>query len=275
MSFAIRSARRDGAPTRRAASANRSFFAMSCDVSLIAREQKALIERALASRSTRRDADADADAETSASLAPFARSSPTRLPYAFAAARLTSSDVLYDFGCGDGAVVIEAARRFGCACVGLELDEALVARAEADARERNVSHLCEFLIYDIAQIEAKDLDRGCASTRALAPTVVFLWLTGGGLAKLSPKLMDVYANAATPFRIITCVDALDSACDFVRDGAFASPTEEQKQWRVVRGAYAKYGVFVVPPRTISLAEWARGDAIDDDHDFTRSSPEST
>lgn len=44
--------------------------------------------------------------------------------------RLTDADVLYDLGCGDGRVVIEAARRYGCRAVGVEIDprRALAAR---------------------------------------------------------------------------------------------------------------------------------------------------
>lgn len=32
-------------------------------------------------------------------------------------------DVLYDVGCGDGRVLIAAAKRYGCRCVGIEIDE--------------------------------------------------------------------------------------------------------------------------------------------------------
>jgi hypothetical protein len=32
-------------------------------------------------------------------------------------------DVLWDLGCGDGVVLIEAAKRCGCRCVGLDIDQ--------------------------------------------------------------------------------------------------------------------------------------------------------
>jgi len=36
--------------------------------------------------------------------------------------------VLYDLGCGDGRICIEATRRFGCRSVGCEIEASLVAR---------------------------------------------------------------------------------------------------------------------------------------------------
>ena len=34
-----------------------------------------------------------------------------------------SQDVLWDLGCGDGVVLIQAAQRCGCRCVGLDIDQ--------------------------------------------------------------------------------------------------------------------------------------------------------
>ena len=42
-------------------------------------------------------------------------------------------DVVYDLGCGDGRIVIAAARKFGARGVGIDIDPALVARAQSNA----------------------------------------------------------------------------------------------------------------------------------------------
>jgi len=45
-------------------------------------------------------------------------------------------DVVYDLGCGDGRIVIAAARQFGARGVGIDLDPNLIRSArEAAARE--------------------------------------------------------------------------------------------------------------------------------------------
>jgi 2-polyprenyl-3-methyl-5-hydroxy-6-metoxy-1,4-benzoquinol methylase len=56
------------------------------------------------------------------SVSPFAPCAASRLPHVFAAARLSASSVLWDLGCGDGRILHEAAARYGCRCVGVEID---------------------------------------------------------------------------------------------------------------------------------------------------------
>ena len=52
-------------------------------------------------------------------------------------AKVTKKDVVYDLGCGDGRIVVTAARTIGCRCVGVEIDPdrpAVLARREMEAR---------------------------------------------------------------------------------------------------------------------------------------------
>ena len=53
-------------------------------------------------------------------------------------ARVTKSDVVYDLGCGDGKIVIAAARDFGARGVGIEIDPDLVKTANAAAKAAKV-----------------------------------------------------------------------------------------------------------------------------------------
>jgi hypothetical protein len=55
-------------------------------------------------------------------------------------------DVVYDLGSGDGRIPIAAASEFGARGVGIEIDPALVTRAQAKAREAGVEDRVEFRV---------------------------------------------------------------------------------------------------------------------------------
>ena len=47
-------------------------------------------------------------------------------------------DVVYDLGCGDGRIVIAAARTYGARGVGIDIDPALITRARVNAQQAGV-----------------------------------------------------------------------------------------------------------------------------------------
>ena len=51
-------------------------------------------------------------------------------------ARVTSDDVVYDLGCGDGRIVIAAATRRGARGIGIDIDPQRITEAEALAQRR-------------------------------------------------------------------------------------------------------------------------------------------
>jgi len=59
-------------------------------------------------------------------------------------AEVKSDDVVYDIGCGDGRIVIMAAKRYGARGVGIELDPERLKEARHNAREAGVEDLVEF-----------------------------------------------------------------------------------------------------------------------------------
>mmetsp|Transcript_15732 Transcript_15732/g.45350 ORF Transcript_15732/g.45350 Transcript_15732/m.45350 type:complete len:219 (+) Transcript_15732:53-709(+) len=62
-------------------------------------------------------------------LAPFNPTHESSIDVAIDLLQLQSADILFDLGCGDGRMIIRAASRVdGLRCVGIELDESLVAR---------------------------------------------------------------------------------------------------------------------------------------------------
>ncbi len=91
-------------------------------------------------------------------------------------AKVTRDDVLYDLGCGKGAIVIEAAKKIGCRCVGYEIDPERVAAARAAVAAEGLSHL--------VRIEQRDI-----FTLDLSPaSVITLYLLPSLNVKLMPQL---------------------------------------------------------------------------------------
>jgi SAM-dependent methyltransferase len=91
-------------------------------------------------------------------------------------ARVTSEDVVYDLGSGDGRIVILAAQKYAARGVGIEIDPQLVARSREIAREAGVE--------DKVSIIEGDLFKADVS----AATVVTLWLSASINAQLEPIL---------------------------------------------------------------------------------------
>jgi hypothetical protein len=85
-------------------------------------------------------------------------------------------DVVYDLGAGDGRIVITAAKEFGARGVGIEIDPALVARAQANARAAQVEDKVEFRLGDMYAADVRPA------------TVVTLFLHPQPNLKLRPKL---------------------------------------------------------------------------------------
>jgi SAM-dependent methyltransferase len=91
-------------------------------------------------------------------------------------AGVKQSDLLYDLGCGDGRIVVTAAKKFGCKAVGYEIDPQRVIEARDNVKKRKVEAL--------AKIEQKDiftLDLSEAS-------VIALYLLPAMNVKLLPQL---------------------------------------------------------------------------------------
>lgn len=89
----------------------------------------------------------------------------------------TAKDVVYDLGCGDGRVVIEAVRRSGGRGVGVELDPKLVRLAQENAARAGVDTRVVFRTEDLFLTDVHEA------------TVVLLFLWPEINRKLLPKLL--------------------------------------------------------------------------------------
>jgi SAM-dependent methyltransferase len=112
----------------------------------------------------------------SQSLAPFVPTPPDVVDRMLAMAGAGPGDVVYDLGCGDGRIVIAAAQKFGARGVGLDIDPALIARAQASAKAAGVTDRVTFRVQDVMKADLSDA------------TVVTLYLLAASNAKLRPIL---------------------------------------------------------------------------------------
>jgi SAM-dependent methyltransferase len=93
-------------------------------------------------------------------------------------AKVTRNDVVYDLGCGDGKIVIAAAGRYGAQGVGIDIDPARIAEANANARAAGVTGRVRFILGDLfdERIPIRDA------------TVVTLYLLPALNQRLRPRL---------------------------------------------------------------------------------------
>jgi hypothetical protein len=92
-------------------------------------------------------------------------------------AAVTSSDVVYDLGSGDGRIVITAAKKYGARGVGVDLDPERVKEANANAVTAGVTDRVKFVEQDLFETNLKEA------------SVVTLYLLPAVNLKLRPKLL--------------------------------------------------------------------------------------
>mmetsp|Transcript_4581 Transcript_4581/g.9886 ORF Transcript_4581/g.9886 Transcript_4581/m.9886 type:complete len:189 (-) Transcript_4581:614-1180(-) len=85
-------------------------------------------------------------------------------------------DVIFDLGCGDGRVLITAAKRHGTRGVGYELDPELAAAATANVTSSKVDHLVRIIHGDASKANVSEA------------TVLALYLSDRGNRQLVQKL---------------------------------------------------------------------------------------
>jgi hypothetical protein len=68
-------------------------------------------------------------------------------------AQLGPEDILYDLGCGDGRIVVAAAKKFGIRAVGVDINPARIAEARANARHDGVGDRVQFILGDAKKVD--------------------------------------------------------------------------------------------------------------------------
>jgi SAM-dependent methyltransferase len=77
-------------------------------------------------------------------LAPFVATPMLVVEKMLEMADLDGDDVLYDLGCGDGRIVITAAKKYGARGVGIDLSLERIEESRTNAKEAGVENLVEF-----------------------------------------------------------------------------------------------------------------------------------
>ncbi|MCX7887519.1 MAG: methyltransferase domain-containing protein [Verrucomicrobiae bacterium] len=102
-------------------------------------------------------------------------------------AEIKPGDIVYDLGCGDGRIVVTAAKRYGVRAIGVDIDPERVKESLENVRSNKVEHLVTILQKDIFAMDFSDA------------TVVFLYL----LPSLNVKLMPQLAKLKPGSRIVS------------------------------------------------------------------------
>lgn len=110
------------------------------------------------------------------SLAPYVPTPQDVVERMLALAGVTGQDVVYDLGCGDGRMVITAAKKYGARGVGVDIDPERIAESEANAKQAGVEKLVTFRLQDATTVDVSPA------------TVVTLYLLSSSNLKLRPTL---------------------------------------------------------------------------------------
>jgi len=102
-------------------------------------------------------------------------------------AEIKPGDVLYDLGCGDGRIVVTAAKRYGIKAVGFDIDPARIKESLANVKSNKVEHLVTIKQEDIFTLDLREAN------------VVTLYL----LPELNVKLMPQLAQLKPGSRILS------------------------------------------------------------------------
>jgi ubiquinone/menaquinone biosynthesis C-methylase UbiE len=109
-------------------------------------------------------------------LAPYVATPPDVVDRMLDLAKVTSNDQVYDLGCGDGRIVIAAAKSCGARGLGVDIEPYWIDVSQANAGQAEVDHLVAFKVQD-------------ALTLDLSPaTVVMLYLVEWSTRKVQPLI---------------------------------------------------------------------------------------
>jgi len=92
-------------------------------------------------------------------------------------AGVTANDVVYDLGCGDGRILVTAAKLYGARGVGIDIDPQRIREANENAKKSGVERLVRFEENDLFKANIREA------------SVVTLFLLTSVNARLRPKLL--------------------------------------------------------------------------------------
>ncbi|OGD28294.1 MAG: hypothetical protein A2V57_01405 [Candidatus Aminicenantes bacterium RBG_19FT_COMBO_65_30] len=108
---------------------------------------------------------------------PFVPTPPEVVDEMLRLADLKAGDILYDLGCGEGRIVIAAAKRHGVKAAGIDIDPVRIGESNDNAAAAGLGGKVRFIQQDLFEADFKDA------------TVVTLYLLTSVNLRLRPKLL--------------------------------------------------------------------------------------
>ena len=99
-------------------------------------------------------------------------------------AKPQKGEVLYDLGCGDGRIVVTAAKKYGVKGTGVDIDPERIAESNENAKSAGVTDKVKFIKGNLFEMDFKDAD------------IIALYLLTDLNVKLRPKLLDTLKPGA-------------------------------------------------------------------------------
>jgi len=112
------------------------------------------------------------------SVAPYLASPEETVRRMLDMAQLIRGEVLWDLGCGDGRIVVIAARDYGAKAFGVEIREDLATTAQQQLRKFGLETEARIIHGNLFDVDLSDAD------------IVTLYLSMSGNEKLKPKLQE-------------------------------------------------------------------------------------
>lgn len=110
---------------------------------------------------------------------PYVPTSPEVVDAMLKLANVKKGDVVYDLGCGDGRIVIAAARDYGATGLGVDIDPQRIKEANENARAAGVTSKVKFIQADLFKT---DFSKATVVTMYLFPEINL---------KLRPKILQM------------------------------------------------------------------------------------
>ncbi len=107
---------------------------------------------------------------------PYVPTTETAVKAMLQLAKVKRSDVVYDLGCGDGRIIVAAAKNYGARGVGIDIDPVRIREAKENARRAGVENRVEFREQDLFQADFHEA------------TIVALFLLPAINRRLRPQL---------------------------------------------------------------------------------------
>jgi precorrin-6B methylase 2 len=108
---------------------------------------------------------------------PFVPTTPEAVQAMLKLADVKKTDIVYDLGCGDGRIVVAAAKSFGARGVGIDINPQRVAEANENVQKAGVQDRVRIVEGDLFTADIHEA------------TVVTLFLLSAVNEKLRPKLL--------------------------------------------------------------------------------------